>query len=1330
MTKLFKFRNERDQARRFTRIAVISVMIMLLLGLNAFGPSGRAHADQYDSLSAVTDRMTELKTYFPNDGEHYWSGGKTEAQLIAAANSTSWSQAAFGVTSSGCRHNSKTACSCHSYKCTSNSYAGGTQCWGFARYMGYLLWPEYGNPQNCKGWTKISGSAISSVTLEPGDIICQGNTIHSAIVYKVSGSTVTVAEVWGNHGTKVGGDNHGSAVGCQIAWGYYNGNSGNKSMSTILTLVKNAGGYILKHPTVTASLPEEPQISGATYPKDLSNGQSFGLRGTISCKYTMTEIRAIVTNRSTGVEVFNVPVTLNSTSYSIGNPTSETINSQLKFGDSRLNNSYCNYSIYVKYTKDGTTCSAQVMDYNFTVGSPSSLTPTSLELTDMEGNVLQTETYYGYDDDNKTYYVQSWAIPYDADNTSVTWSSSNPNVLAFSSAEDIDGGGTLAIFNICGVGQSTVLATSIADSSVSASFVLNYYISSVSLSQTSISLSSGNAHALTATIVPSIAQSSNLVWSSSNTSVATVSNTGVVTAKAVGTATIYARANDGSNKSASCTVTVTQPVTSISVSPTALALNVGDAATLAATVSPSNASNKAVTWNSSNTAVAAVDANGKVTAKGPGSATITVTAADGSDISASVKVTVNPILVESIVVTNVATDQILYLEYGTPFDFQWEVYPSNATDITVTWSSSNTDVIWVPAASGVPGVDEDVCADVFYEGCGTTKITVTANDGSGVYESIIVTVYEQEATSPEYFYGSISNNEVTITGFDQSCGVTEVVVPSTVEGYPVTSISSAFKECSSVTSITLPDSLKTIGDYAFYGCSSLTSITIPDGVTAIPSCAFAGCYALESISLPDSITSIGKSAFRDCKSLTAIVLPESVTSIGDHAFRNCSSLINIAIPEGVTSIDLHTFNGCTKLAGITLPEGLTSIGDQAFNSCSSFTSVTIPAGVTSIGSYAFHACSSLENVTLSEGLTSIGGYAFNRCCSLTSMVLPEGLTSIGSHTFYGCSKLEIVTIPSSVTSLGDAAFRDCSSLITLSIPDSVTSIGMHAFNGCNSLTSITLSENLTSIGAHTFNSCSNLTSVTIPEGVTSLGGYAFHGCSSLSDVTLPDEMTSIDDYAFNLCTGLVSVNLPENLQNLGSYAFYGCSKLEIATIPSSVTSLGDAAFRDCTSLTSVSLPKSVTNIGSHAFYGCNSLKAITLPDDITNIGSTVFSESTVVYAYTSTVTAATLEAAGYSYRDLVESLKTLRLPASLTVIEAEAFVGSPAQRVVIPSGCTTISARAFANCSDLVRVEIPASVTNIAWDAFSGCTQLTIVAPEGSTAYSFATNLGVKWLPE
>ena len=112
------------------------------------------------------------------------------------------------------------------------------------------------------------------------------------------------------------------------------------------------------------------------------------------------------------------------------------------------------------------------------------------------------------------------------------------------------------------------------------------------------------------------------------------------------------------------------------------------------------------------------------------------------------------------------------------------------------------------------------------------------------------------------------------------------------------------------------------------------------------------------------------------------------------------------------------------------------------------------------------------------------------------------------------------------------------------------------------------------------------------------------------------------------------------------------------------------------------------------------------------------------------MTAATLEAAGYSYRDLVESLKTLRLPASLTVIEAEAFVGSPAQRVVIPSGCTTISARAFANCSDLVRVEIPASVTNIAWDAFSGCTQLTIVAPEGSTAYSFATNLGVKWLPE
>jgi hypothetical protein len=100
----------------------------------------------YSSSEAITQRMTEIKTYLPNG--KYWNAGKTESQLISAAQSSSWSQSAFGVTTTGCKHSSATACSCHGYKCTSNHYAGGIQCYGFARFIGYLLWPEYGNPQN------------------------------------------------------------------------------------------------------------------------------------------------------------------------------------------------------------------------------------------------------------------------------------------------------------------------------------------------------------------------------------------------------------------------------------------------------------------------------------------------------------------------------------------------------------------------------------------------------------------------------------------------------------------------------------------------------------------------------------------------------------------------------------------------------------------------------------------------------------------------------------------------------------------------------------------------------------------------------------------------------------------------------------------------------------------------------------------------------------------------------------------------------------------------------------------------------------------------------
>ena len=158
----------------------------------------------------------------------------------------------------------------------------------------------------------------------------------------------------------------------------------------------------------------------------------------------------------------------------------------------------------------------------------------------------------------------------------------------------------------------------------------------------------------------------------------------------------------------------------------------------------------------------------------------------------------------------------------------------------------------------------------------------------------------------------------------------------------VTSIgSSAFRGCTSLTSITIPNSVTSIGNAVFSYCSSLTSITIPDSVTSIGDFTFYGCWDLTSITIPDSVTSIGSSAFYDCGSLTSITIPDSVTSIGNYAFKNCSSLTSITIPDGVTYIGYDMFAGCKSLTSITIPDSVTKIWPRAFSDCSSLKTISL-----------------------------------------------------------------------------------------------------------------------------------------------------------------------------------------------------------------------------------------------------------------------------------------------------------------------------------------------------------------------------------------------------
>ena len=418
----------------------------------------------------------------------------------------------------------------------------------------------------------------------------------------------------------------------------------------------------------------------------------------------------------------------------------------------------------------------------------------------------------------------------------------------------------------------------------------------------------------------------------------------------------------------------------------------------------------------------------------------------------------------------------------------------------------------------------------------------------------------------------------------------------------------------SLTDYSIRRGSKSICDQAFlWQCSSLQSVTIPDSVTSIGDSAFSCCSSLQSVTIPDSVTSIGGRAFGECSSLQSVTIPDSVTSIGDRAFSWCTSLQSVTIPDSVTSIDESAFSWCTSLQSVIIPDSVTSIGDRAFWGCTSLQSVIIPDSVTSIGNKAFSDCTSLQSVTIPDSVTSIGRRAFSKCSSLQSVTIPDSVTSIGRWAFLKCSSLQSVTIPDSVTSIGAGAFSGCSSLHSFTIPDSVTSINGNPFFSCpariiNYSKHFVIVENnlYTSDKRKLISYLSKENHFIIPDSVTSIGAMAFFACSSLQSVAIPGSVTSIGTGAFTWCSSLQSVTIPGSVTSIGNVAFWGCSSLQSVTIPDSVTSIGNEAFSHCSSLQSVIIPDSVTSIGNKAFSDCKSLQSVTIPDSVTSIGDGAF----------------------------------------------------------------------------------------------------------------------------
>ena len=392
-----------------------------------------------------------------------------------------------------------------------------------------------------------------------------------------------------------------------------------------------------------------------------------------------------------------------------------------------------------------------------------------------------------------------------------------------------------------------------------------------------------------------------------------------------------------------------------------------------------------------------------------------------------------------------------------------------------------------------------------------------------------------------------NNNQISIiryTGYSK-----ELVIPNTINGWPVTSISRwAFSD---------------------YGSRGFTNINIPGSITNIEISVFDQCEKLASINVDESnlvYTSIDGVLFNKFCSIIIrfpagqdgrYSIPNTVTNIDNNAFSACRDLTNITIPNSVTSIRNGAFSSCSGLTSITIPNSVTSIGNGAFSYCSGLTSITIPNSVTSIGNGVFSYCSGLTTINVdstNSEYRSIDGVLFDK--NSTSIIqfpagksgnypIPQTVTSIHDNAFSGCRGVTNITIPNNVTSIGSDAFSSCHSLKNIIIPNSVTNIGEYAFVNCYGLTNITIPNSVASIGARAFYACKGLINFTIPNGLTSINESLFAFCSGLKSITIPSSVTKIGDSAFDRCIELVSVHFLGNAPTTSGGVFSGSEKVVV-----------------------------------------------------------------------------------------------------------------------------------------------------------------------------------------
>ncbi|MBS7408874.1 MAG: leucine-rich repeat domain-containing protein [Prevotellamassilia sp.] len=636
------------------------------------------------------------------------------------------------------------------------------------------------------------------------------------------------------------------------------------------------------------------------------------------------------------------------------------------------------------------------------------------------------------------------------------------------------------------------------------------------------------------------------------------------------------------------------------------------------------------------------------------------------------------------------------------------------------------------------------------------------------YASLIQTIYPANLQAEGLTLTRNEDKTYTITGFASEAPSGEWSVPGSLTNedictYEVTGIAANFcQDNSSLTTVTIPAAITTIGAGAFAGCSN--------EAFAIIVAAENPNYASQAGALYDKgLTTL----YAVPAHATTIDFPASLTTIDSQAFRG-SKLTTLHLTAGISYVNYTIFNACTDITAITAAENnavFAAEDDILYNKTKtslllsakkSNATVNVPSTVRLIGAKAFGNCSNLTLVCSQATPPSLGTDALT---GVTKVYVNEAdkaayaatdwknynLTVMnpleqdaghytyarnedGTYTLTGVNgelsgaitlptTFELHGISYDVTSIGAEVFKDQYVITSLTIPEGYTTIGEGAFMGCTGLTNLSIPASVTAIGRKAFYGCSNAGfALTIAEGNQNFTTDAnvlydkakttiYAVPSNITTYDIPETVTNIGDYAFNECISLNTINVPAAISHIGEGVFEGCTSLNVITLKEGLESIGAYAFKGCATVTTMTVPSTVKTIGKEAFAGMGLLTSTTLPDGLTAIADGL-------YEGCSRLTAVTIPAGVTSIGSKAFSgtvLTKLGLPDGLTEIGAGAFMGCKFTGALVPYGVTAIADSTFMNCSNLATISLPSYVTSVGKQAFDG-----IAETAAFTCYSHA----------